>query len=175
MRVPNRLRAHPQGADYQHYVETAPRIDAIYSKVDSIDKLIFLDVDGVLAPGLLGFKVDPFCVEQFNRIVEVTQAKVCLSSTWRIFDDAEDVLLDHGIQAQFVGRTPFMGRRRGGEIQLWLDGAPVKPVTFIILDDDSDMEHLMNRLVKTDTKLGLTSKDADTAINLLNQRSGIAG
>lgn len=136
-------------------------------------RLIFLDVDGVLTCGLLGYKFDPFCVAQLNRIVEMTGAKVCLSSTWRLFPDCFELLQSEGVKAEFVGKTrrlqPKAGKSsalRGDEIQAWLDENPGWR-SFVILDDDSDMEHLMPRLITTDTKIGLTRKDADRAIRLL--------
>lgn len=39
---------------------------------------------------------------------------------------------------------------------------------FVILDDDSDMAHLMSKLVLVDNMVGLTLKDARKAIRILN-------
>ena len=64
--------------------------------------------------------------------------------------------------------TPKLHVRRGLEIQKWLDDNPQgENVVFVILDDDSDMEHLMDRLVQTDHEFGLTQEDAGKAILML--------
>lgn len=45
----------------------------------------------------------------------------------------------------------------------------IPPVTsFVILDDDSDMDHLRHRLVRTTMVKGLTPEHADLAIAILN-------
>lgn len=63
--------------------------------------------------------------------------------------------------------------QRGDEIQEWLSDYkalhPGEKVVFVILDDDSDMSHLRDRLVQTDEKTGLTNEDADKAILMLKE------
>ena len=46
---------------------------------------------------------------------------------------------------------------------------------FIIIDDDSDMEPYMDRLVQTDARHGLMWKDADKAIEMLGGKDGKDG
>lgn len=47
-----------------------------------------------------------------------------------------------------------------------------RPVeSFVILDDDADMCHLMPRLVRSETAVGLTAAEADRAITMLNSTS----
>ena len=41
--------------------------------------------------------------------------------------------------------------------------------SFIILDDDSDMEPFMDRLINTDCYKGILSEDADKAIEMLKE------
>ena len=51
----------------------------------------------------------------------------------------------------------IVGAIRGNEIQQWLDIHKEYDVEdFIILDDDSDMEHLIDHLIQTDSILGIT-------------------
>jgi hypothetical protein len=64
--------------------------------------------------------------------------------------------------------------RRGIEIQTWLTGAAPAhqprfgPVThFAILDDDTDMEHLYDHLVKVDDLQGLTKEYIPAILKLL--------
>lgn len=85
--------------------------------------------------------------------------------------------------------TPKLWKPRGLEIQAWLDEWPQKyiehhnkynphdePITeapeiesFVILDDESDMEHLMDRLVQTDGEVGLQGEDVVKAIEILKR------
>jgi hypothetical protein len=58
-------------------------------------------------------------------------------------------------------------RCRGNEIQAWLDAVPVVK-TFAILDDDSDMGHLLPFLVRTSGQTGLQPEHVEQAIKLLN-------
>jgi hypothetical protein len=51
---------------------------------------------------------------------------------------------------------------RGEEIQAWLTENP-DVTQFVILDDDSDMAHLIDHLVQTDHKVGLTAADVKKA------------
>jgi hypothetical protein len=70
-------------------------------------------------------------------------------------------------------KTPggiYAAEARGQEIQAWLDGAPrygIEVESFVILDDDSDMVHLADRLVKTSFETGLLDEHVDRAIAML--------
>ena len=57
---------------------------------------------------------------------------------------------------------------RGHEIQTWRDRSPITSESFVIIDDASEMAHLLPWLVRTDSELGLTAGDADNAVALLN-------
>lgn len=60
-------------------------------------------------------------------------------------------------EIEVLGKTPYLGTKRGIEIQQWLDDNEDKNIeSFVILDDDMDMEHLMEHGVFTDTDIGLT-------------------
>lgn len=152
-------------------------------------KLIFLDIDGVLnsqdhaklmhSKGLRGSQtyaqLDPVCVKALNRICEKAGAVCVLSSTWRISWSLPG-MLEHlqkfGFTGQLVDRTSNTNKERGFEIAMCLGHfhrhGPVVE-SFVILDDDSDMEHLCPFLVLTDRKTGLTEADADKAIKMLSQ------
>ncbi len=149
-------------------------------------KLIFLDLDGVLCTqkewGNRGKYQSTFdtlnvkCVEAFNKIIEETGAKIVVSSTWRIGERREHLfehLKGHGVKGEFIGITPRLtenGKFRGDEIQLFLDNFGKEKVeNFIIIDDDSDMVHLLPKLIKTDTYKGMNEKDAEKAIALLKK------
>jgi hypothetical protein len=151
-------------------------------------KVIFLDFDGVLNSwrwyknlALAGRKpsmrpddqIDPKAVSVLNTIIEKTGAKVVVSSTWRIarsVEQLQEILTKYGFAGQVIGKTPRLGGprpQRGDEIQVWLDENPGVE-RFVIIDDDSDMVHLMNRLVRTDMKKGLTKAHAEEVVKLLS-------
>lgn len=162
-------------------------------------KIIFLDIDGVinsvsyikrmkliwedLGPGQ-GWdnpknQIDPLAVARLNRIIELTKAKIVVSSTWRLFflrrtqdpvDAMARCLKSYGISGHVIGVTPEgfgLGRRRGHEIQAWLDHYGQDVEKFVILDDDSDMEHLMSYLVKTPYPDGLLEKHIPQVLAIL--------
>jgi hypothetical protein len=121
-------------------------------------------------------------VEQLNRITEATGAVIVVSSTWRAdgITKTRERLSEWGVKADCIALTPYCNERdpatglfkgvpRGREIQKWLDDYDRHEVeSFVILDDDSDMEHLLPRLVHTPFEEGLTEAHADRAIAMLS-------
>ena len=160
-------------------------------------KVIFLDIDGVLATQRTRFDCfDGQCVSHLNKILEVTDARIVISSTWRIGHTTEELIeickvghdFDPGdkrparvedqnnrlIANAIVGRTIQLNEYmcRGREIDDWLKDAEAQGIpveSFVILDDDSDMEPHMGKLVKTDCYTGMSSEHAQEAIKLLNK------
>ncbi len=158
-------------------------------------KIIFLDFDGVLnsqealdeqarETGKWPVEwIDFRLVNRINQIIQATEAKVVISSAWRVFyslEWLEDFLQKNSFTGEILGSTPRMGdypeRRlacRGDEIEEWLKvwNAPptISPVDkFIILDDDDDMGNLMQYLVQTDFETGIQDKQVQRAIEILN-------
>jgi len=153
-------------------------------------KVIFLDIDGVLTTSKTGY--DSFDFDSTNLlswIIRLTGAFIVLSSTWR-FGEWSEVLdsIRRGSQrhsrwsrrparqysqdnsdivARIIGRTSGRGGERGAEIDAWLKKNP-GVTSFVILDDDSDMEPHSGRLVQTSTEHGLRRRNAEAAIRLLN-------
>ena len=129
-------------------------------------------------------QIDRAAVARLNRLVEVTDAKIVISSSWRkLFDPPElhRILTEHGLVAEIIGETPdgpndpemlatfgHLDRIfRGHEIDLWLRKHP-EVVRFVILDDGSDMEMHKNRLVQTDCQEGLLDEHVDLAIRMMS-------
>lgn len=155
-------------------------------------KVIFLDVDGVLNPNRWRDRngsheerwIWPEKVALLKDLVARTDARICVSSTWRIGDGYTKLVVylvqKHGFERRwFVGRTPdhativrgiYVADRRGGEIADWLrtQGVKLKVQQFVILDDDSDMGDLKPYLVQTDSGEGLTAAHVERAVVLLN-------
>lgn len=141
--------------------------------------------------------VDPSAVKKLNKIIEKTAAKIVVSSTWRILNTKEGLqkILDNlGFIGEIIDLTPrihfkeiYESVPRGCEIDYWLnrtgkfqrinwdkeiqrgylEKSTVK--NYVILDDDSDMLYNQREhFIKTNNKVGLTNKDANQAIKILN-------
>ena len=155
-------------------------------------KVIFLDVDGVLneafsksrcPTGCIG--VDDDKVELLKQIIDATEAKIVLTSTWkrtwsRNKDDCgRDALYLNNKLAKsglkIADKTIDDSFDRGEGIANWLKAHPMFD-TWIVLDDDifSDYEQygIIPRLVNTNFYTGgLTDKHVKEAIKLLNKES----
>jgi hypothetical protein len=143
--------------------------------------IIFLDIDGVLNSWKdLEFELennpdaDIYINTIFERptlllkeIINKTDAKIVLSSSWRIvhFEKAITLLKKYGIR--IYDRTPYLGTIRGKEIKTWLTDNDYVD-SFVILDDDADMEDLIDNLIKTNNYYGLQEEHVEQAINMLN-------
>lgn len=165
-------------------------------------KVIFLDIDGVLLPGEYLYKtgnnyaLSPTCCSRLDRLITETGAKIVISSAWRLgrlcepmmnLEGVSIFLRSHGVQCSVVGLTPYGSKRvpvslkfsmrgaceRGHEIADWLDEHP-EVEKFVIIDDDADMAHLKEYLVKTDFLTGLQDDHVERAIEILN-RSDFGG
>lgn len=148
-------------------------------------RVIFLDIDGVLNsektflsknkqnPDILPLEKEK--IELLKYLIDATGAKVVISSSWRIggiknpvFAKLLSKLKEHEIPV--LGATPVLGTTRGKEIQEWLKSTSEKVSSFVILDDDNDMEDLSKNLVQTNwsgEEQGLTFEKTLEAINLL--------
>ena len=141
-------------------------------------KVIFLDVDGVLNSSQDGFTIKLGTnkhLELLKQIVDKTDAKIVLSSSWRISNKTklfiENKLKEYGMS--IISSTPDLGSSRGEEIKSWLRETIDFIDSFIILDDDSDMdEYTRARLVQTNRDMGLQETDVIKAINILCEPRG---
>lgn len=148
-----------------------------------MEKIIFLDVDGVLNSHTFAKRMldeenvrvfsenilDRRCLLLLSDIVTKTGAKIVVSSAWRkipsAFDDLKSQLEKYGMSVFDV--TPYVGGERGDDITAWFNRNPGE-YRYVILDDDSDMTIHMDRLVKTNFyDRGLTRNLADRAISML--------
>lgn len=65
-------------------------------------------------------------------------------------------------------KTPYVGDERGDDITAWFKRNP-GDWQYAILDDDDDMGVHIDHLIRTDFDLGLTEKEADRCIELLQK------
>src|SRR5690606_28820393 len=122
-----------------------------------------------------GPAVDPRALKRLEKILEATDCNVVLSSSWRhmftlqrFVSELINLGLDPIYAERFIGVTPTLYGPRGAEIRSWPDRVPVE--SFVIIDDDSDMGNCSYRLIQTSVEFGLTDKDVDDAITMLNEK-----
>lgn len=150
-------------------------------------KVIFTDIDGVLNEDTTTTRtqsrvvfIDEEKLLRLKQIVDATQAKIVLSSTWRYdrddpryngdFLELQEAFRNIGLK--FYDYTPVdaIGIRRGMEIKAWL-GVHPEVDQYIILDDelfDFEERGLLPRLIKTEFwDGGLTEDHMQEAIELL--------
>lgn len=144
-------------------------------------KVIFLDFDGVLNHEMWYrrrfnemdmeketsrhpyYEFDPLCIEQLNRIINATDAKVVVSSTWRHGKSPQqlhELLEKVGFKGEVISKTPDFHARgntidgdpiaynvpRGCEIDWWLDNEG--KYQRINWSPQKQMEYLEKSLVK---------------------------
>lgn len=158
-------------------------------------KVIFLDVDGVLnsyvtiretkeVPIIDGlFTVADSLIEKLATIVHTCNAKVVLSSTWRKFrykkyddnrinfyDLLETKLKDYAVEIYDVTEVS-LDNKRAAEIQNWLNSHK-NVESFVILDDEiyKVIPPLVKEAIAVDSYYGLTDKDVNEAIDILNNK-----
>ncbi len=147
------------------------------------DKIIFLDIDGVLnssrsAKALDGypFSLKPSCMAKFDMVAvglirllcKETGAKICISSTWRRSNLWSDI--GNALDLPVVGATPVMNSARGNEIQKWMRSNFVQ--TAVIIDDDNDMLAIQKGyFVHVDGREGFSHENFEHAKHILGEKS----
>lgn len=153
-------------------------------------KVIFLDIDNVLncstsvsnCNGWVG--IDTALVRKLAQIVQVTEAKIVLTSTWKNnFEPGaykqthpEAKYLSNKLRKQGLkvySKTIDKNYNRGEGIMNWLDSH--KDVTaWVVLDDHAFNDFykykdaILKRWIWTDYVTGLTDTDVKNAIDILN-------
>lgn len=150
--------------------------------------IIFLDVDGVLncnatfekehPPGtpildIITSQVEEDKVLLLKEIVELMDARIVVSSTWRQGLEHLDVLTRtlarHGIAVLDKTPTKFSAMR-GVEISDWLNRWYDKVRFYIILDDNDEMlDEQLPYFLQTSMETGLTRGHVDSARRLFFQ------
>jgi len=169
-----------------------------------MEKIIFLDIDGVLNPihymnatykmwkasfgkikshdeyGQLFFYQN---CEALQKIVDETGAKIVISSAWRMPGESEmkELWKHRNLAGEIIGITPnemdvvksgeakfYDEVCRGAEIKLWINTNKFRG-NYVIIDDTKDMLKEQEKyFVITNSYCGLTLKDAEKAIEILN-------
>lgn len=169
-------------------------------------KYLFLDIDGVLnhedwfkhKVGTRRYKewwencFDPDCVGRLNHILDVTGARLVVSSSWRIDKELPRYFESLGITTDFdvitsiyretePGSDDWEWGTRGEEINLFLKTHPCDG--YVIIDDDWDFteDQIKNHFVHCcadfcqafteghEGETGLTERKMNEAINILRK------
>lgn len=156
--------------------------------------IIFLDVDGVLnTPRYIEYQIkydrldgydaqfnfDPICMKNLKELVEKTNAKIVISSTWRLLRKEKDIywielmnnLRLYGLEDKVIDCTPSLDidTNRGQEIKKWIEENNDKDIeNFVIIDDDTDMDDIFDKLAKCDIKRGFTREVKEVAFKILS-------
>lgn len=139
-------------------------------------KVIFLDVDGVLntirSVGIFGSGY--LCEKSIlliRHIVDRTDAKIVLSSTWRKYPESKE-LLEQSLknhELSIYDFTPIISldfpTPRNEEIKLWLEANPIDD--FVILDDDP-RANIDGHFFRVNEDTGITIEIANEVISFLN-------
>lgn len=162
---------------------------AIFLDIDGVlvtwdDLSHWCEPDPVIGRGFHRFHKS--AVANLNVLIKETGAFLVLSSTWRKGSEEKFLAVRRHIERQGVrgtviartcdsfqlededGELTGKWSRRGHEIQKWLD-CHENVDKFVIIDDDSDMEHLLPYLVKTNMDNGLTFSGVEKAIEILGR------
>ena len=151
-------------------------------------KVIFLDIDGVLNVDYCGHDdygnyFNYIQVNNLKHIIEKTDAKIVISSSWRFsgLHVMKSMWEYRKLPGEVIDITPFEVDlvykgffkyydevSRGDEIQWWIN--TYKPENYVIIDDVEDfLDNQLNNFVKTKENIGLTKKLAEEAIEILNK------
>jgi hypothetical protein len=152
-------------------------------------KVLFLDIDGVLNAHEFNEKAQSTtmrrdCVDQLNRVIEETDCYLVISSAWRYNITRGEMtvkgfghlLQSHGVMPnRVIGHTredKYIEEARATQILEWLD-APYWS-RFAVVDDlpihnSSAGKKIQNYFGQTDGAIGLTPKNADELIRILNE------
>ncbi len=174
-------------------------------KIDhKMDKIIFLDFDGVLNTeyyqnylcyqGLAyqdeyGALFAPEAIKQLERIVEATNAKIVIESSWKYLglEAMQEMWTVRHLPGQVIDITPSsvsdqwllsanlddidpaMGHCKGMEIASWLADNAGPDARYVIIDDEYViLDSQLPNFILTNPYDGITEELADRAISILN-------
>lgn len=147
-----------------------------------MDKFIFLDFDGVLSSSKSKWCLQDEKIELVKKVVDATNAKIIITSTWRLFAPTIEMVIDtfvskdirkdlcEWLKTVVIGVTSDDGNTRGEEIQNYIDKHGV--VDYVIIDDTMDfLDNQLFNFVQTDFAEGITDREVNLAIQVLNNES----
>lgn len=157
-----------------------------------MDKFIFLDIDGVLNTAnyqtwrqlwgkdisdLHGHLFAPSPVRNLRRLIKWTNAKIVLSSSWRMdgLETMRQMWNERNMPGEIYDITPYVNAReypigtRGVEIRKWLEEYGGENYKFVIIDDIEDfLDEQQTNVIMANYRRGLTLLKTMKAIIILN-------
>lgn len=156
--------------------------------------IIYLDMDGVInntatfaiEGRILLNAYDETLVSNLNYIIEKTNAKIVMTSTWRLsFKDANSInkhFKKIGILPVCIGKTKHLNMRsgwsgsftdRGYEIKDNLSRFSRTTDNYVIIDDDHQytLKQFGEHYFETDIEVGLTKEIAENIVDFLNKET----
>lgn len=157
-------------------------------------KIIFLDIDGVLnhfdwyastefqsikTKEDVELDIDPRCTHRIMDLCNQFNAKVVITSSWKISWYStimrlergglpHDYVIDHTPDYLWIPVENF-DKSRGAEIQGWLNNHP-EVTNYVIVDDRVDFkEEQMSHFVQIDQTLGLTDENVEEIKRILEK------
>lgn len=110
-------------------------------------------------------QLDSKTIKLLNHVIEETDCKIVLSSTWRKhkggYKKVEELMKRKGFVGEIIDATPVLWTKRGQEIEQWLSQHD-NIENYVIVDDDSDFtdEQILKHFVWTDRVIGFSSTSA---------------
>ncbi len=157
-------------------------------------KVIFLDIDGVLVtrnsikyqylnfPDETNIRFSKKAVKNLNKLIRLTEAKVVISSTWRLFHSLEklqNIFEEQKIKGEIISTTSVEKASieedipRGQKIADWLS-ENTNIEKYVIIDDDVKADCIQSHpfnCVETSYKRGFSPDDRfKEAIAILNEK-----
>ncbi len=165
--------------------------------------IVFLDIDGVLhsfdyEKYLTNHNMDwfdkdgaifaPDCIDALKELINVTNAKIVISSSWKdsricknVLFILKDIWKRRNLSGEIIDVTPTLtpdelqslyGIRttrkwKGYEIDLWLKHNPQYQSYIIIDDQDVVLDYQKTFFIKTNGNKGLQGKDVKRAVEIL--------
>ena len=169
-----------------------------------MEKYLFLDFDGVLNTeyyqNLLSYQglavqdmhgaiFDPETIKQLKRIIDATDAKIIVESSWKFLglDAMQEMWEARELPGQIIDITsssvsdnwllhanlddidPAMGHCKGMEIASWLTDHALQDARYVIIDDEYViLDSQLPYFILTNPYDGITEALADRAISILN-------
>lgn len=151
-----------------------------------IDRVIFLDIDGVLnseeyfikrqknwsGEFKFSYDLDTIAVERLNRIIENTKVEIVLSSSWRLspLNEVLNALRYKGFKHDISHVTTLIHMDRGLQILKFIEENDVND--YLVIDDDSfDIGKYIpkEQFIHTRWETGLMDKNVEDIIKYFNK------
>ena len=152
-------------------------------------KAIFLDIDGVLnsnehtafIKSFISYDetmIEPFddeCLYNLKYIVDETDAKIIITSIWRLFPDYLYILMnkleEYGLDKNVISLT-ISNKYKDKLQEIAVKLKKLGITEYVVLDNDKTLN--LDRHIITNNVIGLTEIDAKQAVKILSSNEKIS-